>query len=103
MELYGPKHGDVLVSMHNLSMTHHAAGRTDEAVELQEGIARIGEELGMLEEELVEEADGVSNEGVVGNVDEPQGDGKSSKKTEQKEGEDESEESATTWRPEQNN
>lgn len=102
MELYGPKHGDVLVSMHNLSMTHHAAGRTDEAVELQEGIARIGEELGMLEEEQVEEADGVSNEGVVGNVDAPRGDGKSSEKTEQKE-EDESAESATTWRPGQNN
>lgn len=103
MELYGPKHADVLVSMHNLSMTHHAAGRTDEAVELQEEIARIGEELGMAEEERVEEADGVSSEGVTGNVNAPRGDGKSPEKTEQKEGEEESAESATTWRPGQNN
>eukprot|EP00752_Nemacystus_decipiens_P003102 g2873.t1 len=50
-KLYGPKHFDVLVSMHNLSMAHHAAGREDEAVKLQEEIARIGEEMGMTTEE----------------------------------------------------
>lgn len=37
--------------MHNLSMTHHVAGREDEAIKLQEEIAKIGEEMGMTPEE----------------------------------------------------
>ena len=37
--------------MHNLSMTHHVAGREDEAVKLQEEFAKIGEEMGMTPEE----------------------------------------------------
>lgn len=60
-ELYGEKHFDVLVSMHNLSMVHHAAGREDAAIELQEKISRIGEELGITEEG---QKDGMQTEGA---------------------------------------
>lgn len=49
--------------MHNLSMTHHVAGREDEAVKLQEEIAKIGEEMGMTPEER-EEAGSADEQGL---------------------------------------
>ncbi|CAN0316091.1 unnamed protein product [Ectocarpus sp. 12 AP-2014] len=62
-KLFGRKHFDVLVSMHNLSMTHHVAGREDEAIKLRDEIAKIGEEMGMTPEEQ-SEASGAAGGGV---------------------------------------
>lgn len=53
----------MLVSMHNLSMTHHVVGREDEAIKLRDEIAKIGEEMGMTPEEQ-SEASGAAGGGV---------------------------------------
>ncbi len=87
-KLYGPKHFDVLVSMHNLSMTHHVAGREDEAVKLQEEIARIGEEMGLTAEEQ-SEASGAAGGPVKLAHEEGKSPGKNHKKKD----------SGATWKP----
>lgn len=98
-KLYGPKHFDVLVSMHNLSMAHHAAGREDEAVKLQEEIAKIGEEMGMTTEEQNEmsaAADGSAPEaGTVESAGKNAAPGKKKKGG----GGGEDGDSGTTWKP----
>lgn len=48
--------------MHNLSMAYHAAGRDDDAVKLQEEIAKLGEEMGMTTEDQY----GQSGSGAAG-------------------------------------
>ncbi|CAM9919827.1 unnamed protein product [Laminaria digitata] len=96
-KLYGPKHFDVLVSMHNLSMTHHVAGREDEAVKLQEEIAKIGEEMGVTPEEREGSgsADGQGLEAAV-KLTRQEGGQAGKKKTEKRKGRGGS---ATTWKP----
>lgn len=73
--------------MHNLSMTHHVAGREDEAVKLQEEIARIGEEMGLTAEEQ-SEASGAAGGAVKLTHQEEESPGKNHKK-----------ESGATWKP----
>lgn len=99
-KLYGPKHFDVLVSMHNLSMAHHAAGREDEAIKLQEEIAKIGEEMGMTTEEQSEmsaAADGSAPDGGV--VELTREAGKKGPGKKKKKGGGEDGDSGTTWKP----
>ncbi|CAM9779605.1 unnamed protein product [Ectocarpus fasciculatus] len=87
-KLYGRKHFDVLVSMHNLSMTHHVAGREGEAIKLQDEIAKIGEEMGMTPEEQ-SEASGAAGEAVK-----LAQEGKKAPEKKNKESD-----SASTWKP----
>lgn len=102
-QLYGPKHFDVLVSMHNLSMAHHAAGREDEAIRLQEEIATIGEEMGMTTEEQDEmsaAADGSAPEGdAVESTGRKGGASGKNNKNKKKKGGGEDGDSGTTWKP----
>lgn len=86
-------------------MVHHAAGREDEAVKLQEEIARIGEAMGITEEEQ-QGTDGVgsSGNGTEGASDAPVKMYKTraeAKKAaaKQKQDEDEDGDSAVTWKP----
>lgn len=85
--------------MHNLSMTHHVAGREDEAVKLQEEIAKIGEEMGMTPEEREGSgsADGQGLEAAV-KLTRQEG-GQAGKKKEKSKGRGGS---ATTWKPRRN-
>lgn len=90
--------------MHNLSMAHHAAGREDEAMKLQDEIAAIGEEMGMTAEEQSEasEAAGVPSpeSSHVKLLDTRPGGKKGSGKTTSKEkGDVKDEDSVTTWKP----
>lgn len=95
--------------MHNLSMAHHAAGREDEAIELQKEIAVIGEEMGMTSEEQNEAsyAAGGPASGPAGGPtpgsssvklhdtrEEAKGKNRRKKKTGKEEGD-----SVTTWKP----
>lgn len=75
--------------MHNLSMTHHVAGQEDEAIKLQDEIAKIGEEMGMTPEEQ-SEASGAAG----GAVKLSQEEGKKPQERKNK-GND----SASTWKP----
>lgn len=84
--------------MHNLSMAHHAAGREDEAIRLQEEIAKIGEEMGMTTEEQDEmsaAADGSAPEAGVVELAGNKAPGKNKKKK----GGGEDGDSGTTWKP----
>ena len=86
---------------------HFAAGREDEAVELQEAIGRIGDELGVIEEEQVEGGGGGS-EGMTGDAAVTRKDTEHPEKQMQEisrkpEKGKESEDSVTAWRPGQNN
>lgn len=83
--------------MHNLSMAHHAAGKEDEAVKLQEEIARIGDEMGMTAEEQSEAgtaADGAAPGGGGAVELSRGGGGKAAGKKGREEGD-----SAQTWKP----
>lgn len=82
--------------MHNLSMVHYVAGRKDEAVRLQEEIAKIGEEMGVTEEDSSGdgEAGGENLEKGI-KVSKEKGKGLGKNKKDQ----GNQEKSTTTWKP----
>lgn len=81
--------------MHNLSMTHHVAGREDEAIKLQEEIAKIGEEMGMTPEER-EGSGSADGQGLEAAVKLTRQEGGQAGKKEKSKGRGGS---ATTWKP----